>query len=170
MFGDTIPSFTSARSFTVITDASKIGWGAVLLSGRQIIRCAHGLWPAGFRHHVSNVLELEALCRALRTFRPWIFGAPVYAIMDNQAAVSFNNPANLSDFLKRRLDHLSWYSPQISFCPGPFNYLADFLSRQGAWVSGGSPVSAVEEQHCCAYLTIGNLGTQHVVIGSQCIG
>ena len=23
---------------------------------------------------------------------------------------------------------------------------------------------------CCAYLTIGNLGTQHVAIGSQCIG
>ena len=65
--------------------------------------------------------------------------------MDNQAAVSFNNPAHLSDFLKRRLDHLSWYSPQISFCPGPFNYLADFLSRQGAWVSGSSHVRAVEE-------------------------
>ena len=133
-----IPSTTSSRSFTVITDASKLGWGAVLLAGRRVIRCAHGLWSAGFQHHVSNVLELEALCRALQTFRPWIFGAPVQAVMDNQAAVSFNNPTHLSDFLKRRLDHLSWYSPQISFCPGPFNYLADFLSRQGAWILGPS--------------------------------
>ena len=111
----------------MITDASKMGWGAVLLAGRRIIRCTHGLWSAGFRHHVSNVLELEALCRALRTFRPWIFGAPIHDVMDNQAAMSFNNPANLSDFLKRRLDHLSWYCPKISFCPGPFNYLADFF-------------------------------------------
>ena len=100
-----------------------------MLVGRRIICCAHGLWSAGFQHHVSNVLELEALCKALGTFRPWIFGAPIHAVMDNQAAVSFNNPSNLSDFLKRRLDLLSWYSPHISFCPGPFNYLADFLSR-----------------------------------------
>ena len=56
---------------------------------------------------------------------------PIRAIMDNQAAVSFSNPAHLSDFLKRRLEQLLWYSPTISFCPGPFNYLADFLSRQG---------------------------------------
>ena len=102
-----MPSSTSFESFTVVTDASKLGWGAVLLAGQRIVRCAHGLWSPGFQHHVSNVLELEALCRALQTFRPWIFGAPVQAIMDNQAAVSFNNPAHLSDFLTRRLDHLS---------------------------------------------------------------
>ena len=120
----------------MITDASKLGWGAVLLVGRRIIRCAHGLWSTGFHHHVSNVLELEALCRALRTFRPWVFGAPIHAVMDNQAAVSFNNPANLSDFLKHRLEHLSWSSPHISFCPGPFNYLADFYLGKGLGFRG----------------------------------
>ena len=83
-----LPSQSSPGAFTVITDASKLGWGAVLLASRRIIRCTHGLWSAGFRHHVSNVLELEALCRALWMFQPWIFGAPVHAVMDNQAAVS----------------------------------------------------------------------------------
>ena len=101
-----VPS-ASSHACTVITDASRIGWGAVLLVGHRVVRCAHGLWSSGFRHHVSNVLELTALCRALWTFRPWVFGAPIQAVMDNQAAVSFNNPANLSDFLKRRLEHLS---------------------------------------------------------------
>ena len=133
-------------TFTIITDASKLGWGAVLLVGRRVVRCAHGLWSSHFCHHVSNVLELEAFCRALRTFRPWVFGAPVHAVMDNQAAVSFNNPTHLSDFLKRRLAHLSWSSPHISFCPGPFNYLADFLSQQGAWVSGKPHIRTVERQ------------------------
>ena len=125
-------------------DASKLGWGAVLLLGRRIVCFAHGLWSPSFRHHVSNELELEALCRALWVFRPWIFGAPIWAIMDNQAAISFSNPQHLSDFLKRRLEHLSWYSPSISFCPGPFNYLADFLSRQGTWISDG----VVEGRQC----------------------
>ena len=60
--------------------------------------------------------------------------------MDNQAAVSLNNPANLSSFLKRWLEALQWLCPSISFSPGPFNYLADFLSRQSLWLSS----SAVE--------------------------
>ena len=55
--------------------------------------------------------------------------------MDNQAAVSLNNPANLSPFLKRRLEALQWLCPSISFSPGPFNYLTDFLSRQSVWLS-----------------------------------
>ena len=83
-------------------------------------------------------MELEALCRACTTFRPWIFGATVHCIMDNQAAVSLNNPANLSPFMKRRLDALQWLCPSISFSPGPFNYLADFLSRQSLWLSSCS--------------------------------
>ena len=83
-----IPSLPSPGAFTVITDASKIGWGAVLLAGRRIIHCSHGLWSAGFQHHVSNVLELEALCRALRTFRPWIFGLPSMQLWTRLLSVS----------------------------------------------------------------------------------
>ena len=112
-----------------------MGWGALLLQGSRIIRCAAGLWSSSFQHHMSNTLELEALCQACATFRPWIFSASVHCVMDNQAAVSLNNPANLSPFLKRRLDALQWFCPSISFSPGPFNYLADFLSCQSLWLS-----------------------------------
>ena len=63
------------------------------------------------------------------------FGAIVHCVMDNQAAVSLNNLANLSPFMKRRLDALQWLCPSISFSPSPFNYLADFLSRQSLWLS-----------------------------------
>ena len=70
-------------AFNITSDASKIGWGAVLLAGRRIVRCSHGLWSTGFQHRVSNVLELEALCTALRAFKRWIFGAPVHAVVDN---------------------------------------------------------------------------------------
>ena len=134
---------TPLCSYTVITDASKVGWGALLLQGSNIIRCAAGLWSSSFQHHTSNTLELEALCRACTTFRPWIFGASVHCVMDNQAAVSLNNPANLSPFLKRRLEALQWLCPSISFSPGPFNYLADFLSRQSLWLSS----CAVEDDY-----------------------
>ena len=39
-----LPSRSSTDAFTVVTDASKLGWGAVLLAGRRIVRCTHGLW------------------------------------------------------------------------------------------------------------------------------
>lgn len=142
-----IPFHSSPSAVLVVTDASKIGWGAILLADRTIFWCSHGLWSMGFQHHVSNVLKLEALCTALRTFWPWILGGPVHAIMDNQAAVSFNNPANLSEFLKRYLDHLSWYCPWVSFCLWPFKYLADCLSRLGGWIQGPSHVRVVEGHH-----------------------
>ena len=117
---------TPSYSYTIISDASKAGWGALLLQGSRIIRCASGLWSSAFQHHLSNTLELEALCRACNVFRPWIFAFDVHCVMDNQAAVSLNNPTNLSPFLKRRLEALQWLCPSISFSPGPFNYLADF--------------------------------------------
>ena len=78
---------------------------------------------------------MEAVCKALRIFHPWVYATPIQVIVDNQAAVSFTNPLHLSDFLKRRLERLSLYSPNISFSPSPFNFLADFLSRQGSWIS-----------------------------------
>ena len=135
-----LPSPTT-RSWTLVTDASKSGWGAVLIVGRTVVRCAHGLWPASFRHHMSNELELEAVCRALSTFRPWVFGHPVRVVVDNQAVLSFANPNRCSDFLRRRLSRLLDFSPSLFFSPGPFNFFADFLSRQAQWlgmVSGGS--------------------------------
>ena len=77
-----VPNTPSPDSFIVLIDVSKLWWGVVLLVGHRIVRCAHDLWSTSFRQHVSNELELEALCRALRVFRQWVFGAPIYAIMD----------------------------------------------------------------------------------------
>lgn len=111
---------SASHAFTVLTNASKEGWRAVLLSGRQVVRCASGLWPSTFCNRISNELELEALCHALRVFRPWIFGTPIQAIMDNQAAVSLRNPANLSDFFKVPPRSASLVLSGYSFLSGTF--------------------------------------------------
>ena len=86
---------------------------------------------------MSNALELVALCKALKTFQPWIFGGVVQAIVDNQALLAFNNPTSLSPFLHHCLDDLLFFAPSLQFCFGPFHYWPDFLSRQGAWTLGG---------------------------------
>ena len=65
----------SPSSFTILNDAKKAGWGALLLQGRCILCCVAGLWPASLWHGVRNTLELEALGCTYATFRPWIFGS-----------------------------------------------------------------------------------------------
>ena len=119
----------NGHHFTILSDASSQGWGAVLLQGARVIQCASGLWPNTLKHNMSNALELVGLCKALRTFQPWIFGGAVTAVVDNQSLLAFNNPSSLSNFLKRRLDDLLFLAPSIQFCSGPFHFWPDFLSR-----------------------------------------
>lgn len=70
----------------------------------------------------------------------WCLGT----LCDGQSDYSeSNNPANLSPFLKRRLESLQWLCPTISFSPRSFNYLADFLSHQSVWLYS----SAMEGSH-----------------------
>ena len=125
-----------ARQFTILSDASSQRWGAVLLHGSRVIQCASGLWPANLHHHMSNTLELVALCKALHTFQPWVFGGVVMAIVDNQSLLAFNNPHSLSPFLKRRMDGLLFLVLSLQFCSGPFHVWPYFLSRQGGWGVG----------------------------------
>ena len=92
---------SEGHQFRVLSDASSQGWGAILLQGTKVIRCASGLWPKGVTHNMSNALELVALCKALHTFQPWVFGSPMKVVVDNQSLLAFNNPQSLSSFLCR---------------------------------------------------------------------
>ena len=77
---------------------------------------------------MSNDLELEAVVRALKRFRPWLFANKVTLFTDNSSVQSLANPTNQSDFVKRRLDKVLAVCPQIRFLPG--NILPDLSSRQ----------------------------------------
>ena len=116
--------------FGVAVDASGVGWGAVLLQHEQIVCCASGLWPASWKHQLSNHLEMEAVVLAMRRFQSWIFGCRVVILTDNGSVASLQNPANQSPFVRRRLDELQQFCPQFCFVPGKTNVLPDLLSRQ----------------------------------------
>ena len=74
------------------------GWGAVLLQEKS-----SGLWPQALKHQISNHLEMEAVVKALRKFRPWIFGARLTVFSDNSSVASIANADNRSPFIRRRL-------------------------------------------------------------------
>lgn len=121
--------------YYVGVDASTYGWGCTLIHNKKLLGCCSGLWnPAlrkklqqDFRH--SNELESEALVKALRTFRPWLWGRVVIVHSDNKSVVSFSNPDNCSNFVRRRLHAILDICPQIRFVSGVSNILPDFLSR-----------------------------------------
>lgn len=139
---------TNYGSFAISVDSSAVGWGACLTQGRFIIGCCTGVWPTSITHQLSNVLELEALCRALSTFRPWIFHSSVDVYTDNAATYSLGNPSHLSPFLRRRLDVIMAFTPRLRFLPGSGNVFPDFLSRQSSWVLPSSHVLALHLFFC----------------------
>eukprot|EP00210_Caulerpa_lentillifera_P005398 g5160.t1 len=122
--------FVDGLIYGVAVDASQTGWGACLLQHDQVICCASGLWPKSWSHKRSNELEMEAVVRALRRFRPWLFGLEVIVYTDNSSVQSLANVENHSDFVKRRLDQVQDICPQFRFLPGRSNVVPDYLSRQ----------------------------------------
>lgn len=132
-------------AFGVTVDASHAGWGSCLLQHNNIVCCASGLWAQSLRHQMSNHLEMEALVKALKTFRPWTFGAQVTVFSDNASVVSAENSDNHSDFIKRRLDQLQEFCPRIQFIEGKTNVLSDLLSRQSLLFAGDRPPNRREQ-------------------------
>lgn len=117
-------------AFGIAVDASLEGWGAVLLQRGGVICCASGIWKSEMKHQISNHLEIEAVLKALRKFLPWVFGSRVTVFSDNSSVASFANPENQSAFVRRRLDQLQEFCPQLVFLPGHSNVLPDLLSRR----------------------------------------
>lgn len=122
------------EDYIIGVDASLDGWGAYLGKSKIILRCAAGTWPKSYKGKLSNELEMEALCKALNTFRPWTFGARVVVYTDNEATRSLENPDNLSAFIRRRLAAILDFCPRIRFLPGKSNVLPDLLSRHSTWM------------------------------------
>lgn len=117
------------KRFTIAVDSSGQGWGACLINSGKVIQCTSGIWGPKYKHKLSNELELEGLVKALNTFRVFTFGCSISILTDNAAVYSLQNPSNLSDYVKRRIDQLQRDHVEVVFLPGQSNVLPDFLSR-----------------------------------------
>ena len=119
-------------SLTLTTDASRLGWGAVLPPLRAL-----GLWSKEESRLHINSLELQAVFLALREFESVVLGQSVLVRSDNQTVVAYINHQGgthslslcrlalmLWEWCIRRRVHLS-----ATHIPGEENLLADFLSR-----------------------------------------
>lgn len=133
-------SFVPVTWQVVTTDASLLGWGAVL-GGLSL----QGKWSASERSLPINLLEIRAVYLALSAWSDRLKGLPVRIQSDNVTAVAYINHqgGTRSRAAQREVNRiLTWaekYVPCISavFIPGIDNWRADYLSRQqvlpGEW-------------------------------------
>ena len=127
-----MPFTEPPESAILVTDASLSGWGAHLGS-RQVA----GQWAGTWRHCHINLLELEAVRRAVLFFAPHIRHRGVLLRTDNTTVVAYVNrqggtrSAPLWHLTKSlltwcRANHVSLRAIHL---PGKENTIADLLSR-----------------------------------------
>ncbi|XP_073491076.1 uncharacterized protein [Aquarana catesbeiana] len=127
-------------TWTVVTDASLSGWGAVLEQA-----AVQGVWSKTERTLPINILEIRAIHLALKAWTIRLQGCPVRIQSDNATAVAYVNHqgGTRSRAAQKEVNQiLVWaemHVPCISavFIPGIENWQADYLSRQqllpGEW-------------------------------------
>ena len=126
------PFCPQKETVTLTTDASLSGWGAVLDS-----RHVAGFWSGEWLHSHINLLELEAVHRALHHFAPLVRGRSMLLKTDNTTVVAYLNRQGGTH--SRRLWELTRLV--LTWCmtnhvriraihlPGKENTIADALSR-----------------------------------------
>ncbi|OWZ00234.1 Retrovirus-related Pol Polyprotein from transposon 17.6 [Phytophthora megakarya] len=119
--------------FMVVTNASKIGFGACLMQG-------HGAgWPPGaYASKVNNEteakygiteLELATVVWSIKLFRSYLYGRRFTIVTDHVALKWLMTSTNLTGKLHRWALTLQEFDFDVKYRPGSTNVVADALSR-----------------------------------------
>ena len=119
---------TDGKPYEVVSDASGIGLGAVLLQdGRPIAFESRKLSPAEQNYTVTEQ-EMLGVIHALQTWRCYLEGSEFTVVTDHCPNTFFNTQANLSRRQARWAEFLQRFNFSWEYRPGRTN-VADPLSR-----------------------------------------
>ncbi|GAA5982121.1 hypothetical protein JCM11641_000594 [Rhodosporidiobolus odoratus] len=117
----------------LMTDASKVGVGAVLLQGKDW-KTAH---PCGFysqqyiaaeKNYPTHEQELLGVIAALKAWRIDLLGVHFRVLTDHDTLRHFQTQAALSKRQARWTEVLADYDYELSYVPGKMNAVADSMS------------------------------------------
>lgn len=131
--------YGSGNIIILAVDASKQGWGAVLMQliqkKRHPARFESGLWSEAEQKYDAGKLEARGLMKALKKFRNWLYGVRFVLEIDANTLVAQlkQSPSDLPGALITRW--LTWiriFDFDVKHVPGKKHTAADGLSRRPA--------------------------------------
>lgn len=121
------PDFS--KSFTLFTDASDVGLGAVLQQDKNVIAYWSKVLNKAERNYTTTEKECLAFVGALKNFRPYLIGQKFQVITDHSALKWLKNVKEPTSRLMRWCLKLQDYDFDIIHRPGKDHLNADALSR-----------------------------------------
>jgi hypothetical protein len=118
------------KDFTVCTDASKQGLGAVLMQARGVIAYASRKLKKHEDLYATHDLDLEVVMLALKIWRHYLVGRNFELKMDHQSLKHLFTQRYLNVRQRRWSEFMSKYDFGISYIKGKENVVADALSRR----------------------------------------
>ena len=118
----------SSKQFTLITDASNYGIGAVLSQGHPCCYVSKTLNPAEVNYFTTEK-EMLAIVWAIRRLRQYLLGRKFKIQIDHKALIWLMNVKDPSSRLLRWRLLLENYEYEIDYKKGKENQAADALSR-----------------------------------------
>ena len=124
----------SEEPIWLMTDASNVGLGAVLLQGSDW-KTAHpcGFWSRQYlpaeRHYPTHEQELLGVVSAMKAWRLELLGVKFRVLTDHDTLRHFRTQQTLSKRQARWMETLADYDYELSYIPGKKNAVADAMSR-----------------------------------------
>ena len=124
----------SSEPIWLMTDASKVGIGAVLLQGedwRTARPC--GFWSRQYisaeRNYPTHEQELLGVVAAMKAWRLELLGVKFKVLTDHDTLRHFKTQQTLSKRQARWMETLADYDYELAYIPGKKNAVADAMSR-----------------------------------------
>jgi transposase InsO family protein len=123
------------RPYTVMSDASDLGCGAVLLQDGRVVAFTSRKFTGAELNYATGEKELLGLIHALKEWRCYVEGSPVRLLTDHHPLTYLKTQAVLSRRQTRWMQFLERYDYTIEYQRGADNVVADPLSRHPDFVS-----------------------------------
>lgn len=141
----TYPQFQpGAPPFTLLTDASTVGLGAVLEQGGMVIAYASRSLNKAEQNYSTIQKECLAIFYSLKQFRHYLLGRP-FTVLTDHAPLQWLSAQKMEGLLCRWALAIQEYSFSIQYRKGSLHTNADALSRRPNSSLQDMPLAATQE-------------------------